>query len=497
MISKQWVTILLLILGLVACQTEIEVPSVPLTPAPVAISSLAQPITIGALAADPDLYLGQLLQITGQFQPQPRLVCATDPQPSPANWGLMADGYLAYVQGFSQVNSVAATGLAMTVEGRWRYWRGVVGCGSAAIPQEVYYLEVTRIIAPGAITQATLTPAGGAGELVAGLGETAVPQELPESPDTLPTPGLPATETPDSFFTPPPEPFNTNTPFAGTPEIAQPTATPTVEEKEATPAETELPPDPNSSATPPAPPEPGSTATATPASPGVPGTSTPGPSPTPGSTVMEMGSVETQFLTAGSLDSGSTHSWEVEINANSVFTAYVAAATEDIVLTLLSPTNNLVKEANEAPAGQVETLIVEIEVEGVYRLQVRTANGRPTDYAMMLNDSFSYSFVLRGILSYGGSQTVFLPEEHDHFWHFQGNAGDQIRIAVTPLDDGDPFLKFYDVEAEDVSGFIDKNDAGEGEVYDITLPVSGLYSVRVGEVDFVDMQYSILIIKNN
>ena len=506
--QKRWLSLLLLLFTLIGCQSE--QPGTPAstdsTAAPLAISRLAQPITIGALAAAPEAYVDQMLQLTGQFQSQPRLICAADPKPSPANWGLVADGYLAYVQGFPQVNDVAVSGLTMTVEGRWRHWEGDVGCGPEVTPREIWYLEVSRILSPSSISRVTLTPAGGLGQLVAGIGETAVPEG---TPTFMGTPAEVPTE--QAGVTPPPmtEISPTSPPVVPPNESPSPSPSPVGEEtRNTTPtlvstAEGE---EDKTTGTPTATPGGTTAATATPGgasggsatpTPGSLVTGTPGPSPTPSGTIVDMGEMETQFLAVENLGNGEIHSWEIELVANSVITAYVATAAEDVVLTLISPNREVLQEINAVPGGQVEKLTQPISAEGSYRLQIRTTTGSATDYAMMLDDSFSYAFVLRGFLRYGSSQTASLPDEHDHFWHFVGAAGEVIRITIIPDGDGDPFIKVYDTEAEDISGFVDETGPGEGEIYDITLPASGLYSVRVGEFDFLEMEYTILITKSN
>ncbi len=497
--QKPWFFFLLLLFMLSSCQSAQDGTSTPSSSpaAPLAISRLAQPITIGALAVAPEAYENQLLQLTGQFQSQPRLVCATDPKPFPAHWGLTADGYVAYVQGFPQVNEVAVTGLTITIEGRWRHWEGEVGCGEEVVPQEVWYLEATRILSPSPIARVTLTPTGGSAELIAGLGETAVPNATPIfTPTTtmtatavLPTPATP--ETP-SLPTITPAPTSTETgEIANTPEGPAETITGTITVPPgpvtgtATLATSPTPPSNNT-------PAPGDT-------PAPPTTGTPGAPPTPtiASTLVDMGETETQYLTVETLGSNEIHSWSIKLSANSVFTASVVTIVEDVILTLVSENNAVLQEANAVPGGQVETLVYNIATQGTYRIQIRTPNGRAGDYVMMINDSASYPFVLRGVLQYGSSKATFLPEEYDHFWHFLGTAGEEIRITAVPSGNEDPFIMLYDPRGEDITGFIDGGDAGEDEIFDITLTTTGIYSVRVGEIDFLEMSYTILITKSN
>ncbi|MCA9935015.1 MAG: pre-peptidase C-terminal domain-containing protein [Anaerolineales bacterium] len=497
---KQVFPLLMLLFGLVSCQSEqANTPTPPGNPpVPLAVSRLAQPITIGELASAPETYVGQLLQVTGQFQAQPRFVCASNSHPSPVNWGLMADGYLAYMQGLTQINSLAPAGLTMTVEGRWRHWQGEVGCGEDATRQEVWYLEVSRLLSPAAISQATLTPTSNTVDIVADAGST--PTLTPEGPPLLGTPALAPTETAVATPTPSIEAAAT-APLPATPiteEISSPTPFATLEPGQTiTPTETPTgtitiePTSVGSSGTATATPDGTAVATATPGGTFV--TSTPNPDVT----IVGMGEMTTEFLAVETLADETAHNWEVELEAGTVFTAYVTAVTEDIVLVLISPDDNVVSIVNDAAAGELETLTYDVAADGIYLLQIRTTDASGDDYAMILRDDFAYAFVLRGIITYGNSQSETLPEEQDDFWSFRGTAGEQIHITVISDSGANTFLKLYDTNGDDATGIVNDTGAGESEAIDYTFTETGLYSVRVGEWDFQEMDYTILITKTN
>ena len=487
-------SILLLILILAGCRSEVEITPAPASATPLAVFSRPQPVTIGTLAADPDLFLGQLLQLTGQFQPQPRLVCAAQPHPSPASWGLVADGYLAYVQGLPQVNQVAPPGLTITVEGRWRYWEGEVGCGADLVPQELYYLEITRILAPELITQATLTPPSGALGLLASLVETPVigaPTAGPGEAEEATPPVIPGFPTPPEAAIP--TPANQLTPFPTAPTGENRTPTATLPASSPTPENGDLPTTfPGST-----PGTPSGTLSPTPngTPPGTPGASPTEVGGTP-ATEVKKGLLPSQTLKTANLPRNEIHSWDIEIRASSAITVFATTMRTDINLSIYAPTQIEPVLTRSVAAGQVAALNFNTQAGLTYRLEVQTTNDL-TEYGLLLQDPVGSTLVMRGVLVYGTSQNVRLPEERDHFWHFLGTAGDVLQIQVIPTGNGDPILIFYNADGMEDPEIIDENESGEEETYTITLAATGLYSILVGEYDRLEMTYTIFVIKSN
>jgi len=157
--------LLIFLLTVVGCQQNgTESPS---TPTPFAVApptsraSAADPIAISLahLAANPELFEGTTLQLTGQYEQLPQLVCHRDPHPSPATWGIIGEGLLANATGHdAQLQSLLAEGQQLTAEGRWLRYNGPVGCGKSASAQEVWYLSVSRIVDPHPLARATSMP---------------------------------------------------------------------------------------------------------------------------------------------------------------------------------------------------------------------------------------------------------------------------------------------------------------------------------------------------
>lgn len=507
---------------IVSCQTSLpETPTVTSTAVsqPLFISPQTTPITIAELAARPEDFAGQHLIITGQYQNLPQLICQQDPHPSPAAWGVVADGFIAYASGFTQIRPLLPDDLTMTIEGYWRHWQGAIGCGKQAIYQEVWYLEVTRILDPSPVVQVTLTPLGGLGDLIAQAGQTATPAASGTTPTATPA-ELPIIEPPEAEATPVnPIPTLAEAPITATPTLPSsgelPPATPTLdtavtpfpptdeESKEPTPTTPGNTPDPSGTpgnpGTPSATHTPGdistpgtSTPTATPIIPGTPGTPTATAIPSPTPIVEDQGEITDMFLSTQPLAAGHAHRWQLEITAGDTITMYAAAVTADLILTLYDPGGTLLTQQNGTSSGQPERLTQILPSTGLYQVQISSVGQIATDYAFIFGYQNSYPFVLRGTLTYGGNAAnISLLAENDHFWHFMGTAGDHIRLQLTPVGNADLFMKLYDPAAEDITGFIDEQGAGEVEIFTFTLPDTGLYSVRVGEFEYLAAEYTL------
>lgn len=487
-------SLLLLSILLVACAPRER----PETPTPFSVTPLvarittAAPIPIGLanLAANPDFFVGATLQLSGAFRRLPRQVCAGETFRSPATWGLEADGYLASAAGMDrQLRALLAEGQSLTVEGRWLRFSGPVGCGPQAEEQDIWYLSVDRVLEPHPLVQlgsATVAAAPTAAQptAVAALVPSAtVETPIVESPTAAPVPET-ATLGPEpaQTLTAATTTISATVTISGTAVVTQtPALIPT-----ATAGAT---PDPAASPT--ATLSPGatrsplaSTATAT-----VSGTAVSG-----GAT--ERGSLDFEDLVIDTLPQGSSHSWTLDLAANSAITLTVAPATAaNITLSVLAPDGStLVNAQNQAPAGEVETIRdLQITNPGSYRLLVGTTPAAATDYALMAMDSDSYSFDLRGTLRTNNLRSDTLAADHDHFWFFSATNGDALSFTVTPQDSGDPYVELYDPGGARILT-IDNTGEGDAEsLTDYTLLASGMYGIRVAEFDFRVMSYQIIL----
>lgn len=248
-------------------------PLLPILPTPTPpdrlIDSTAETLSFATLNDDPAAFLNQVIAVTGEYTPVEVPDCRPFAGPAIA-WSLVADNLQLNATGFERVLRLVEPGTMMTVSGVWRLYEGPAGCGKQPPDGVVWYLAVTRIVAPNPLfggpeavltfvpgdvaTPVLLTPEpettlellptteatpgtpepnlpGGTPGLVAtpvptatGLPVTPLPT-LPGGATTAPPP-TPGTPPPGSTATPTVDPNATPTtgPGAGTPGI--PTATP-------------------------------------------------------------------------------------------------------------------------------------------------------------------------------------------------------------------------------------------------------------------------------
>ncbi len=457
-------------------------------------------LTITELMAAPGLYQDAVVQLTGRLRKQPLVVCDSDLHASPAGWGLAEEGVLALAGGYEeQVRSLLPGDLQMNIEGRWRRWSGLVGCGKQAQQQEVWYVEVSRILSPSPLTQVTLTPGGE----IAISAVTAAPTEAilitpegsietpavdevtPELPDVtvppqeypddggatpsgiiLPTPSLPGGQTPT--FGPTPGlgttiPLATTAATTGTPPAGTVTGTVTTTPPAGSPT-------PTVTGTPPTP-----TATAT--------GGAPGQVVSKGNLLDELpGDFLVSNLAAGKIDS-----WELDIfEDEAIRLQVIAPPPADIIVSILLDGEMIVDRQNISPAGSAEVINdPTIPGEGVYEVQVSVNGGAATDYAVAVYTDPEFPVVLPGILISGTPRSAVQQAEFAwHYWFFVGNSGDEIRVRIMPSGNGDPALYLYGPDGIEIDeAWADENEAGEEEIMEITLPATGFFSVGIDEID--------------
>lgn len=462
-----------------------------------------QPIelTVTELMSAPGLYVDVPVRVSGLLRKQPLIVCETDLQPSPAGWGLAEEGVLALAGGYDdQVRSLLPDDLMMTVEGRWRRWEGLVGCGKQAQNREVWYLEASRILSPSPLTQITLTPSGGV-EIVALTGEPTQPGTGGEDFGTPTQSALAPVEPAEvtrviSEDTPDPsggEPINPTTDFSASPTNAFGTTTPAG-----------TPP----AGTPPAGATPAAGQTGTPN-----GSPTPTPSgtpPTPTATTPGGGSTGqvvargnfydelfNDFIVA-SLAAGTTDSWELDVFADEpLYINVIAAQPADIVVSLLKDGQPIVNQQNTVPAGTAEFINNPVlQGDGLYEIQVSVVGGGAADYALTVYTDPEFPIDFPGIITYGTPRSaVQMPANGYHYWFFQGNAGDNVSILLRPGAANDVAVFLIDPTGEELD-YIDDGFEGEEELLEATLPVAGLYAIGIEEFNGTVVTYDLTLSSN-
>lgn len=444
-------------------------------------------VSVPELAADPEVYAGPLLQITAQYRRVPVVVCEGLARSSPATWMLAQDEQVLAARGFEDlVIPLLPPRMMVTVEGVLRHWRGPLGCGKDAPVRDVWYLAVTDVVSPNPVARVTLTPEGQAPAATPPAGETPTELATAQEPGPVGTPVTAPAASPTtrpSATARPPTTTPLVSPTSGTPDLSatitsSPTPEPTAEGTTATATA-------------------GNGATLTPSATPAGGEAT----ATPARIVVDRGSVDFQELHGGPLDGNEMHSWQFELRAGDVITINVAAGPEtDLTLAVLDAAGNRIVEQDRGGPGQIERIaLLEVGSSGGYRLLVAEAEAREGDYLFMVlndNDEADDEFVFVDLLSYGSGATGNLPQNRDQFWFFYGNLGDVINVNVSPNDDANLFFDLYGTDGTHLEKVTEAPGGGAEQLLNYDLPTTGLYALRVGEIDSGAAGYTILVARN-
>jgi hypothetical protein len=236
------------------------------------------------------------------------------------------------------------------------------------------------------------------------------------------------------------------------------------------------------------------TATATP-TPSQSGGGSPPPPPLGG--IAEQGLLYADIIAVGALGNNSGHAWELTVQQSGTITVSAIADLEtNIALTIERPNGSaVVNNLNDAGIGEAETAVFTADA-GVYRVIVTAVSGNG-DYALLALNELSFSTVLVGNLRYGDSLDATMPERTDHYWHFSGAAGDVISIIVTPSGIADMLFVLFDPEGNIVGEYVDDGQDGEPEALrNVTLPLTGYYSILLQEFFAESAEYRIELIRN-
>lgn len=451
------------------------------------------------LVASPGLYLDVPVQVSGRFRRQPLLICPADPHPGPTSWALGEAGLEVPASGFDQeVRALLPEDLTVAVEGRLRRWQGLVGCGKRAQEREIWYLEVSRILSPNPLAQITLTP-GGEATAIADAGGGSEEASTPDpfsTLDAIPTADPFAPATADPFSPEPTEPFE---PYPGQPTepvFEFPTDEPTPAFDTPDPFATQpsgtTPPTADAAGTP----TPGTTGTPTVTA--TPGTTTPTATTGAPGEVVDMGDIygiDEEFTTS-TIEANTAHRWTIEIFEDETFTvSTIAPAPADLILTVSLNGQPIVDRQNTSGAGVAETIREPaLSSEGNYEIIVQNASGAATEYAIAAYIAGDFEIQFKGFLTSSTPQSnVTMAVDESHYWFFVAGAGNQLVATLTPDAASDIVGDFFGPEAE-VLETIDEGIAGEAETLEaLPLAVSGLHSIRVTEIDYFGMNYTILI----
>jgi len=479
----------LMIVTVAGCQ-QAETPKASPEPAMIARANLAVSPSLLTLARNPKDFEGEDLRLAGTYKPLPLPVCSDETHLSPATWALSDGGIEILASGFdSALRELALPGLPLEVEGSWQRWQGPVGCGRRAPSQLVWYLQLTNILSPNPLSASVpISP------LPNDPTTTALAALIEADGAPTPTP-LPVTAIGDSplaeAVTPTPFASVTQTPrLSGTPfgtAVQSGSVTPTGVATLAgsgTPSATALGTATSTS----------NVNTPTPTATSVPS----GPTPTP--TVSKPILLDYDDLSKRNIAAGDLHEWQFAGATDLPVTIRVAPSSGlDVVLGLFDPSDESLDTFDETGEGQTETIdIAGLPTTGLYTLQVSAAGQTSGSYALVLQSDSSRPFVLfQGIIGYGESRSGTTPAGSDHLWNFEGVAGDVINIRVAATTATDMQIYFNNHNGQETE-FVNDNSVffppqDREEILGLRLPVTGLYTIGIGEEDLVELGYTILI----
>jgi hypothetical protein len=487
--NKFWFIFLFIGL-LIGCQPQvIDVTGTP-TPTIPPLAGEPIPVELSALAANPTIYENTYVQLTGQYTKQPRLVCESNPHPSPVTWGLSSTTLLALAGGFDeQVRPLLPQGLTMTVAGRWQHWQGDVGCGEIVQPLDLWYLQVTEIISPSPLAQVTLTPGG---IPIAQVGETPAADATPIAEGTI-QPGdegtavIPTQQPPISA--PTESGIETTAAANTTPGIiptappADPRLTPTPTDRftanTATPggaASATAPSDKNGTPTPTTTPPAGATPTIGP-TPTASSLTTGTPAPTP----INMGQIDPETLIMDFLNSSESHLWSFDndIPNNNLTIQVAPSAQADFAIAVYNANGVPITNQNNTGTGMIETITgLNLPSEGIYDIVLIDNNDADGDYAIIIADDLSFNISFHQI-DYGVPQTTSFTEDEEQIWFFDGSENDTVTITAVPIT-GTP-----DIEFELIGPFANPLEYiyDPPELIDYILADTGLYGIWLSGSD--------------
>lgn len=180
------------------------------------------------------------------------------------------------------------------------------------------------------------------------------------------------------------------------------------------------------------------------------------------------------------------HLWAFQGTAGQAVTMILTSHTDqlDVILEFRGPDGSELVLLDEGFAGDPELLTgYEISVTGEYIILVRGFAGHGGPYSLFLDEGgeSTVNFFDAGNLQYGESGREILREDEAHAWFFEGEAGDEVTIEVSPLEPNlDMDIWLLDPELRQLATK-DEFLSGETEKIEQSLPVNGQYLLLVRE----------------
>lgn len=183
------------------------------------------------------------------------------------------------------------------------------------------------------------------------------------------------------------------------------------------------------------------------------------------------------------LELGGQHVWRFSGNAGSLISIVLTPENQfDAILDLYGPDGTRLAALDEGFSGDAEVIAgLELPLTGEYSILVRSFAGEGGSYSLSLDEGgeSTANFYDAGDLIFGQSAQEVLRENEAHAWFFEGSAGDELFITVSPLTEN------LDLEIWLLDGDVNRlaeQDlllAGEPEMIDFVLSSSGQFIILV------------------
>lgn len=156
----------------------------------------------------------------------------------------------------------------------------------------------------------------------------------------------------------------------------------------------------------------------------------------------------------------------------------------DAILELYDPTGAQLVSLDEGFSGDAEVIAgFPLPLTGTYAIHISGFGGSGGEYNLSLAEggNETANFYDAGDLYYGETRREKLRANEAHAWFFEGLAGDEITIVVSPLDTKlDMHIWLLDPNVERLSE-ADQFLAGQAEIIHYALPSDGLFVILVQE----------------
>lgn len=185
----------------------------------------------------------------------------------------------------------------------------------------------------------------------------------------------------------------------------------------------------------------------------------------------------------GRLDNGVSDIWTFDSSGSFYATLTLNPVDEDIdlTMTILGPSGETVSRVDNGYAGDTEVAAdVALIDEGSYVVEVGEFFDVSGQYTLNLILGDKPLFSGQGQIRPGQGIQSELPGNARHVWTFEGTAGQEISIILTPgHDQFDAILHLYGPDGERLVA-LDEGFSGDAEVISgYELPVTGKYTVQV------------------